>query len=63
MADKALIEQLWESDAASALTNQAAREIEKLEAQLQQAINERNEAWCQLEEAGIKIRPYDDSAA
>lgn len=63
MADKALIEQLWDSDAASALTNQAAREIEKLEAQLQQAINERNEAWYQLEEAEIKIRPCDDSAA
>jgi hypothetical protein len=63
MADKALIEQLWESDADSALTNQAAREIEKLEVQLQQAINERNEAWCQLEEAGIKIRQCDDSAA
>jgi hypothetical protein len=24
---------------------------------------QRNEAWRQLEEAGIKIRPYDDSAA
>lgn len=61
MADKELIEQLWESDAASALTNQAAREIEKLEAELQQAINERNAAWCQLEEAGMKIRPCDKS--
>jgi len=32
MADKTLIDNLCESDAASTLTNQAAREIEKLEA-------------------------------
>lgn len=57
MADKKLIEELWESDAASALTNRAAREIERLEEKLQQVVNERNEAWCQLEEAGIAIRP------
>lgn len=63
MADKDLIERLWESDAASALTNQAAREIEKLEATLQQVVNERNEAWCQLEEAGIEIRkPSEDDS-
>jgi hypothetical protein len=63
MADKALIDKLLESDVASALTNQAARAIENLEAQLQQAINERNEAWFQLEEEGIDIRPCDKSAA
>ena len=64
MADKELIENLWENDAASALTNQAAREIERLEAELQQAVNDRNEAWCQLEEAGVEIRkPSDDAAA
>jgi len=57
MADKKLIEELWESDAASSLTNRAAREIERLDESLQQVVNERNEAWCQLEEAGIAIRP------
>lgn len=30
MVNQELIEALWESDAASALTNQAAREIEKM---------------------------------
>lgn len=63
MADKELIERLWESDEASALTNQAARQIEKLEAELQTAVNERNEAWCQLEEAGIEIRPCPESTS
>lgn len=55
MADKNLIEALWASDEASALTNKAAREIEKLDAELQKAVNERNEAWVQLEEANIEI--------
>lgn len=50
-----LIEQLWQSDQASALTNQAARKIEQLSSDLQTAVNERNAAWFQLEEAGIKI--------
>jgi hypothetical protein len=31
--------------------------INELEALLQQAVEERNEAWCQLEENDIKIRP------
>ena len=57
MADKKLIEELWDNDSASSLTNRAAREIERLEELLQQAVNERNEAWCQLEEASIDIRP------
>lgn len=55
MADKKLLEALWSDDAASVLTNKAAREIEKLEAELQKAVNERNEAWVQLEEANIEI--------
>jgi hypothetical protein len=55
MANTALIKKLWESDAASALTNQAAREIERLNSLLQQAINERNQAWFQLEENNIEI--------
>lgn len=55
MADKKLIEELWSSDEASVLTNKAAREIEKLEAELQQAVNERNNAWFQLEEENIEI--------
>lgn len=55
MVDKNLIEALWSSDEVSALTNKAAREIEKLEAELQKVVNERNEAWVQLEEANIKI--------
>jgi|AntRauTorcE11898_2_1112593.scaffolds.fasta_scaffold49947_2 hypothetical protein len=64
MANKELIESLWESDTASALTKQAAREIERLEAELQKAINERNEAWFQLEEAGIEIRqPTEEESA
>jgi len=52
-----LINKLWESDAASALTNQAARAIEKLSINLQKAVNDRNAAWFQLEEAGIAIAP------
>lgn len=64
MANKELIESLWESDTASALTKQAAREIERLEAELQKAINERNETWFQLEEAGIEIRqPNEEESA
>ena len=43
-----LVNQLWESDAACALTNQAARAIEKLSTSLQQALNERNAAISQL---------------
>lgn len=63
MADKTLVENLWESDEASALTNQAARQIEKLEGELQKAVDERNEAWFQLEEAGIEIRmPQKDES-
>lgn len=53
MADKKLIQELWESDAASALTNQAAREIERLENLLQETVNERNAAWFKLEENGL----------
>jgi hypothetical protein len=52
-----LVNQLWESDAACALTNQAARAIEKLSNHLQKAVNDRNAAWFQLEEAGIAINP------
>lgn len=54
MADKKLISELWESDEASALTNRAAREIERLEKLLQEAVNERNQAWFKLEENGLK---------
>jgi hypothetical protein len=36
--DKGLVTELYESDAASALTNRAARKIESLEAQLAKAI-------------------------
>jgi hypothetical protein len=36
--DKDLVTELYESDAASALTNRAARKIESLEAQLAKAI-------------------------
>lgn len=50
-----LVNQLWESDAACALTNQAARAIEKLSTSLQQALNERNAAISQLKEVGITI--------
>lgn len=32
-----------------------ANEIEKLKTELQKAVNERNAAWFQLEEAGIAI--------
>lgn len=55
MADKKLIKDLWSSDEASALTNKAAREIEKLEMELQKAVSERNQAWFQLEEENIEI--------
>lgn len=34
-----------------------AERIVELEALLQQTVNERNEAWCQLEENNIEIRP------
>lgn len=53
---KDLIDNLWESDEASALTNQAARKIERLTNEFQTAVNERNAAWIQLEEAGIEIQ-------
>lgn len=45
-----LVKELWNDEKAGPLTNQAAREIERLNAALQQAVNERNEAWFQLEE-------------
>jgi ABC-type transporter Mla subunit MlaD len=38
MSDDDLLKRLWESDEASALTNQAARRIEKLEAKLAKAV-------------------------
>ena len=50
MADQILIDELLNSDEASALTNSAAKEIKKLEAELQNAVNERNQAWFELEE-------------
>ncbi|WP_445769365.1 hypothetical protein [Rheinheimera sp.] len=52
MADKKLINELRQSLEASTLTNRAANEIEKLEAELQKAVNERNAAWFKLEELG-----------
>jgi hypothetical protein len=55
MDDQILTEKLLLASAISAATNQANRKIEKLEADLQRAVNERNEAWFQLEEAGIQI--------
>ncbi|WP_045861812.1 hypothetical protein [Teredinibacter purpureus] len=45
-----LVKELWNDEKSGPLTNQAAREIERLNAALQQAVNERNEAWFQLEE-------------
>jgi uncharacterized protein (UPF0335 family) len=33
------------------------KDVERLEAELYHAINERNEAWKQLREAGIDVRP------
>lgn len=36
MSEKTLTERLWDSDAASALTNEAAREIERLEAKVKE---------------------------
>jgi flagellar motility protein MotE (MotC chaperone) len=38
MSDDDLLKRLWESDEASALTNQAARRIEELEAKLAKAL-------------------------
>jgi hypothetical protein len=38
MSDEDLLQKLWESDEASALTNQAARRIEELEAKLAKAV-------------------------
>jgi hypothetical protein len=34
-----------------------AERIVEMEAILQSVINDRNEAWCQLEENNIEIRP------
>lgn len=45
----------------STADRQARREIERLEALLSQTVNERNEAWFQLEEAGIAIKNPTDS--
>ncbi len=39
MSDDDLLKRLWESDEASALTNQAARRIEELEAKLDKALD------------------------
>jgi hypothetical protein len=55
MEGQILTEDILLTAAISAATNQANRKIEKLEADLQRAVNERNEAWFQLEEAGIRI--------
>ena len=63
MADQALIKKLWGSDEASVLTNQAAREIEKLANELQQATSQLNEAWFQLEENKIEISQPDNEEA
>lgn len=52
MADKKLINELRQSHEASKLANRAANEIERLEAELQKAVNERNAAWFKLEELG-----------
>ena len=52
MADNELIEELWESDEANALTNRAAREIQRLQDLLEATVNERNEAWLKLEDNG-----------
>ena len=54
MANKELLKELWESDEANALTNRAAREIERLENLFQEAVNERNAAWFKLEENGLE---------
>ena len=37
-----------------------SEQIEQLRADLQQAVNERNAAWFQLEEAGIEISKVED---
>jgi hypothetical protein len=41
----------------SRLFDAAAIKIAELESKLQKAVNERNEAWFQLEENSIEIRP------
>lgn len=52
----ALITALWESDEASALTNQAARMLEKLQAEVRQA----NDRHLAAVEVGMRIgREYD----
>jgi hypothetical protein len=53
MIDQQLINELWESDEANALTNHAAREIERLNSLHQEVINERNAAWATLEANGL----------
>ena len=40
-----LVDRLWASDAASALTNEAARRIEALEAALKHIANTFDESW------------------
>jgi hypothetical protein len=50
MVDKVLVDKLWKSKEAPSLTNKAAAHIEKLEVLLQKAVNERNQAWFELEE-------------
>jgi hypothetical protein len=54
MAEKELIEELWESVEANALTNRAAREIERLQDLLAATVNERNAAWLKLEDNGLE---------
>lgn len=60
-----LVKRLWESDSASALTNEAAREIEEISAELEKAKKASHTAWCQVEAAFLttqkklnQVQPY-----
>ena len=50
-----LVERLWASDEASFLTNQAARRIEKLEAQLSEYKNAKPVAWLRTSDVGSPV--------
>jgi hypothetical protein len=53
-----LVKRLWESDSASALTNEAAREIEKISAELERAKKSSQTAWLQVETAFLKLQRH-----
>jgi hypothetical protein len=53
-----LVKRLWESDSASALTNEAAREIEKISAELEKAKKSSQTAWLQVEAAFLELQRH-----